>query len=241
MKNDAVPSNLQVDFAGEWFTVDPAKPFLIGREGDLVLDDNPYLHRHFLEISYQGRLWWLHNVGSRLSASISSGEGSVQSWLAPEASIPLVFGDYVVVFTAGATTYELIIAIEQPEFRIEPVERTAVGTATIMPLRVGEADKRLLVALAEPMLRQELAGPSQLPSNAAVAERLGWTQTKFNRRLDKLCDKLDRLGVHGLRAEPGKLATNRRARLVEYAISSRMITRHDLPLLDLPETDTQDD
>ena len=47
-----------------------------------------------------------------------------------------------------------------------------------------------------------------------------------------MCDKLDRVGVAGLRAGGGKLATNRRARLVEHAVSSHLVTPDDLALLD---------
>ena len=76
---------------------------------------------------------------------------------------------------------------------------------------------------------------SELPSSAKAAERLGWTITRFNRKLDNVCDKLDRIGVKGLRGGPGALATNRRARLVEYAVASRLVTGDDLPLLDLTD------
>ena len=53
---------------------------------------------------------------------------------------------------------------------------------------------------------------SSVPTSGQAAERLGWQLTKFNRKLDNVCDKLDRLGVRGLRGGPGKLASNRRAR-----------------------------
>ena len=36
----------------------------------------------------------------------------------------------------------------------------------------------------------------------------------------------------GLRGGPGQVATNRRARLVEYAVTSQVVTRADLALLD---------
>jgi hypothetical protein len=75
---------------------------------------------------------------------------------------------------------------------------------------------------------------SELPSSAAAAQRLGWSLTRFNRKLDNVCDKLDRQGVPGLRGGVAASATNRRVRLVEYAVASRLITRDDLPLLDDP-------
>ena len=44
---------------------------------------------------------------------------------------------------------------------------------------------------------------------------------------------LDRIGVPGMRGGARTYATNRRARLVEHAISARLVTRENLPLLDL--------
>jgi hypothetical protein len=38
--------------------------------------------------------------------------------------------------------------------------------------------------------------------------------------------------VQGLRGGRGKLATNRRARLVEYAVASHLVSRDDLVLLE---------
>ena len=35
---------LTVDFAGEIFTIHSGESFTVGREGDLAIDDNPYLH-----------------------------------------------------------------------------------------------------------------------------------------------------------------------------------------------------
>jgi hypothetical protein len=76
---------------------------------------------------------------------------------------------------------------------------------------------------------------SELPTSAKAAERLGWTVTRFNRKLDNVCDKLDRIGVPGMRGGVKAFATNRRTRLVEHAIAARLVTREDLPLLDRPQ------
>jgi hypothetical protein len=72
-----------------------------------------------------------------------------------------------------------------------------------------------------------------LPSSNGAADRLGWTVTKFNRKLDNVCDKLEKLGVRGLHGERGELASGRRSRLVEYAIATRLVTRDDLTLLEM--------
>ena len=74
---------MHVEFCGEWSELDPASVFTIGRDGDLQIDDNPYLHRYFLQVGFTDGLWWLSNAGSQLSATVSSGGGAVQAFLAP--------------------------------------------------------------------------------------------------------------------------------------------------------------
>jgi hypothetical protein len=224
-----------VEFCGEWFTVDSEEPFDIGRDGTLELDDNPFLHRQFLRIVYSDGLWWLLNLGSRLSATITDGSGGIQAWLGPGAKLPIVFGFTVVIFTAGPTTYELTVHSTAPAFRETATPRAISGSTTIGSITFTPSQRLLIIALAEPLLSREGSGRSDIPSSAKAAERLGWSLSRFNRKLDNVCDKLDRVGVQGVRGGVGALATNRRARLVEYAVSSHLVTRVDLPLLDLPQ------
>ena len=82
------PDELVLDFSGEIHRVAPADTFVIGRGGDLDIDDNPYLHRRFLVFAHSENLWWIANEGSRLSATLTDGEGLVQSRLAPGARPP---------------------------------------------------------------------------------------------------------------------------------------------------------
>ncbi|WP_193105231.1 hypothetical protein [Brachybacterium sp. FME24] len=226
-------STISVEFCGEWFRVAEGEEMTIGREADLTVDeDNHFLHRRFLTIVQVESMWWLVNIGSRLSATITDGSGSMQAWLAPGARLPLVFDETKVVFTAGPTTYDFSVHADSPEFaRVagpdDPVGETTVGSVQLTP-----SQKLLILALSEPMLSREGSGMSSVPTSAQASKRLGWQMTKFNRKLDNVCDKLDRLGVRGLRGGPGKLASNRRARLVEHAVFSRLVSRDDLPLLD---------
>lgn len=222
---------LKVEFCGEWFDADPEMSFTIGREGDLEVDENPYLHRRFLEISYQDDLWWLTNVGSRLSATVSDSEGNMQAWLAPGARLPLVFARTSVLFTAGPTTYEVGIVGESPTFDSASPERKEVGETTIGPVTMTESQKLLILSLAESVLRGRGSSAS-IPTSSQAAERLGWAITKFNRKLDNVCEKLSRHGVRGLRGGQQQLAVNRRARLVEHAVASRLVTTADLELLE---------
>lgn len=227
------PDGLAVEFCGEWHRLRPGATFEVGRDADLCVDDNPYLHRRFLRLEAEGDLWWLANVGTRLSATVCDTSGGVQSWLPPGARLPIVFPLTAVIFTAGPTTYEFFVHLANPSYQVTSAPDTPVGATTVGAVSWTLSQRQLILALAEPLLRREGSGLSEIPSSAEAARRLGWALTRFNRKLDNVCDKLDRIGVSGLRGGPGAHATNRRARLVEYAVSSRLVTAADLPLLDL--------
>jgi hypothetical protein len=226
------PPALTVDFAGEVFHLDPVKQFVVGREGDLAIDDNPYLHRAFLVLSVSAGMWWIYNVGSRTSATLSDADSRMQAWLAPGARMPLVFPRTVVWFTAGPTTYELDLVLDEPPFVPVPEQPSAAGGTTIGRTSFTPDQLLLLLALAEPTLRRHGRGGSTVPSLAEAAARLGWTSTRLNRKLDNVCQKLTRQGVKGLHGGPDRLAVDRRSRLVEYALAARLVTADELPLLD---------
>ena len=222
----------EVSFCGETYSLEAERPFLIGREGNLSIDDNPYLHRHFLQLSEQESLWWLSNIGTQLTATVADEQGMMQAWLAPGARLPLVFGRSFVWFTAGPTTYEVEIALEQTPFLPAPARSGAVGHTTVGRTDFTPDQKLLVVALCEQVLLRNARAAATVPSSAEAASRLGWTLTKFNRKLDNVCQKLARGGVRGLHGGPDKLAVNRRARLVEYALATRLVDKADLELLD---------
>lgn len=222
---------MQIEFCGEWYGVTREAPFTIGRDADLVVDDNPFLHRRLLQVSWFDGFWLLSNIGSRLAVTVTDGAGRLQSWLAPGGRLPLVFGRTTVVFTAGPTTYELAVHTSEPAFAYTDPS-SYEGVTTVGALSLTESQRLLILALAEPMLLFEGSGRGEIPTNAKAAERLGWALTRFNRKLDNVCDKLDRIGVQGMRGGVGSYATNRRIRLVEYAIAARLVTRSDLALLE---------
>ena len=216
---------LQVEFCGEWTIVDPERGLTIGREADLVVDENPYLHRHFLQVRWHESMWWLANVGRQLSATISDPEGRFQGWLAPGAHLPVVFEQLMVRFTAGPTTYEVALHLSRAPFAAGSVsDLRSSGDTTLGRVVLTDEQKLLIIALAEPALRPDGTGRSQIPSSAVAAQRLGWPLTKFNRKLDNVCQKLKRAGVRGLHGGPDQLASDRRARLVEYALAVRLVS-----------------
>jgi hypothetical protein len=226
------PASVTVDFCGEIYPVTPGEPLIIGREGQLEIDDNPYLHRRFLQVSDHDSLWWLTNIGTALTATVADEQGTMQAWLAPGARLPLVFDHTVVWFTAGPTTYEFDVYLNTPPFVQVTEETTDSGSTTIGRMTFTPDQRLLILALCEPVLRHGTRGAGTIPSSADAAARLGWTITKFNRKLDNVCEKLTRSGIRGLHGGPDKLAVNRRARLVEYALAARLVEKSDLDLLD---------
>lgn len=226
------PPPLTLEFAGERIDVPPGREFAIGRDADLVIDDNRYLHRRFLTLTTEGGMWWLANVGARIAATVTDGTGRVHAQLGPGARLPVVFDRLHVLFGAGSTSYDFTLHTEGG-FAVDPGPRAEpAGDATIGDVPLSPSQRLLLVALAENVLRQTETGRGEIPSSADAAARLGWTLTAFTRKLDTVCGKLEREGVTGLRGGRGKLATNRRLRLVEHAVATRLVTRDDLPLLD---------
>lgn len=221
-----------VEFCGEIYQLEESTPFTVGREADLIVDENPFLHRRFLQITKSGGLWWLANVGSQLSATLSDSNGRVQAWLAPGAQLPLVFSQVTIWFTAGPTTYEFTVVTEDAPYAVVSIDEPLAGATTTGSATFTPEQRLLLLGLAEPMLRRGVRGAANVPSSAEVARRLGWPLTKLNRKLDSVCQKLDRLGVPGLHGGPDQLASNRKARLVEYALAARLVSYEDLALLE---------
>jgi hypothetical protein len=226
-----VVTGAYVDFCGERLELQTGQPFVIGRTGDLAIDDNPYLHRSFLELSWQRDVWWLANVGSQLTATVADRSGAVQASLAPGSGLPLVFSDVVILFTAGPTTYEIDVHAGESSWVPVSAEHAAHGETTIGRTSLTPDQRLLVVALCEPFLKRPGAGFGSIASSADVAARLGWTMTRFNRKLDNVCQKFAKDGVRGLHGGATRLATNRRARLVEHVLAARIVTVDDLRLL----------
>ena len=226
-------SALEVEFAGERHELVPGRDFTMGRVGDLVIDENPYLHRNFLTLTFADGFWWLTNVGSRAAAVLADPAGLTRSTLTAGARLPLVFGHTVVTFSAGSTTYELNLTLDPPSWEsVSEGGEPGDGDTTIGPTTFTDSQLLCILALAEPLLRRSGTGAWQVPTAVQAASRLGWAQTRFNRKLDNVCDKLDRVGVKGLKGGPGRQALGRRAVLAEYAVNARIVRTDMLPALD---------
>lgn len=223
---------LELVFGDRRERIPAGSTFVVGRSADLSFDENQYVHRRFLEIAQREGIWRLTNVGSGLTASVASADGMAQSWLAPGASMPLVFESTAVMFTAGPTTYEFTLSAETPFYQVSTQWSSASLDAGVGDL-LSPMQRIVLIALAEPMLRLDVSGSVQLPALDDVARRLRWSTEKLERRVGSLCDKFARHGIRGLERNAAReLPVTARSRLVEHAVGARIVTSDDLELLD---------
>lgn len=237
---------LRLVFVDDEIVVDPAAGLDFGREADLVIDDNPYLHRRLGAFQARRGVWWLLNTGSAISMELSDRATPSKLSVGPGGATPVPFHRSLLRFQAGSASYELEVitptGIDDLGGPLDPrasdgsdliPESTPTRTTKAVPLN--DEQRLLLVALAERRLRDRSAPVSDLPTNREVAAGLGWSTTKFNRKLDNLCEKFGRLGVAGLKGDVAGLAKGRRERLVDHVLTVGLIGEGDLPLLQLPE------
>lgn len=227
---------LVLEFLGEEYAVGEQATFSFGRSADLVVDDNPHLHRRLGLFDHADGMWWLHNVGSAVSIDVIDRNSPSRLTLAPGATMALVFEEAVLRFRAGSTSYELGVDVPLSPPETAPSQGQESGeapTVTGATLTFTPDQLRCMLALAEPRLLDPSA--DTLPTNKTAAARLGWKLTKFNRKLDNVCFKVGNAGVAGLHGDVGSLATKRRERLVDFALSANLVTTQDLSMLDLSD------
>lgn len=228
--------SLFVEFVGEEHTVVPGDQLTFGRTGDLVIDQNNYLHRQLGVFDHSADIWWLHNVGSAIVIELIDRNSTSRMTVAPGSSVALAFEEAVVRFEAGRATYEVTVEGPPPGLAPRSLDADdAPATITAVDIVFTPDQLRCILALAEPRLLDPALPPTSLPTNRQAAARLGWKATRFNRKLDNVCSKVDRMGVAGLHGGSGGLATKRRERLVDYALATSMIAVEDLALLDAAE------
>lgn len=225
---------LRVEFCGEEYSASQHQTLTFGRAADIVVDDNRFLHRVLGEFRFANGLWWLHNVGSSIGLALNDDSSTSSARIAPGSSLPIPYEAATLRFDAGGTSYELSLDVigsdiddddlddlaeQRPEETADPEERTA--TTSHIPLT--DDQFTLLVALATPIARD-----APLPTNRLIAASLGWTVTKFNRKLDGLCAKYSKAGVAGLHGSSDRLAKDRRTRLAEHVIEAGIVTLADI-------------
>jgi hypothetical protein len=227
-----VTPTLLVEYAGSMTELRGDRAFSFGRLGDLQIDDNPYLHRILGLFVFRNGLWWLVNAGTRIPLELADCVSASIVTIKPGAESPIHFPEALVRFSAGKIKYEIELTIDDPMIERMPLPMvTGADTITLADLPMTLDQLRLILVLAEPALTDPFARELRIPSNKQAAQRLGWTITRFNRKLDNVCQKLAKNGVPGLHGDIGDLAADRRRRLVEYAVQSRIVTTDDLHLL----------
>ena len=228
-------SDLHIFFIDELTVATPGDVVTFGRSADIELDEaNQYMHRTVGTFFSQDNVWWLANKSRHAQLTLIGSTGRLTK-LPPEAVSALTEPTGLLRFEAGPSTYELGWTLPDQAPLMPPGtddEDSPVDATTqfgVVP--VNEEQRLLLVALSERCLRDSSAPTSDLPPNAAVAHRLGWSGKKLDRKLDYLCARLSSEGVRGLRGEKGFEAIDRRSRLVDHVISSGMVRLEDLELL----------
>lgn len=223
---------LYVDFCGEERVLEPGEQLSVGRAADLRIDDNPYLHRVLARFGSTDEHWWVHNCGAAIPLNLFDRGSPSSAVVAPGATAALTMAEFGLAFVAGRTRYELDGALEQVPDPPDPGAPEGADRTLDWGVVELNADQRLLlVDLAADRLRLPSRRDVELPAKAACARRLGWSLSKYNRKLDHLCAKLDRAGVTGLCGEAGAQAADRRRRLVDHAVDVGLVTADDLDLL----------
>jgi len=224
------PADLLVAYLGESWTLTPEQSLSFGRDADLVVDDNPYLHRIAGEFRHEAGAWVLENVGSRIVLTLRGAGPLAATTVPPGQQVRLIDRSWSVSFTAGPTNYQL-----EGEVQVEGPLGIGTTTASGSTQRFGVVDltddqRIAVVALAQRFLRGEL-NPS-VPSNKEIAGQLNWTSKAVQRKVDNLADKLTQAGVPGLKGSEGASAARRRERIVEHMVRQQLVDVDDLSLLD---------
>jgi len=221
---------LRVEFAGDTWDVAPEDELTFGRAGDVCIDEaNLYMHRVVGVVRCRNSQWWLHNASDWIELHVHTAKGSRHT-MAPNTRLALVV-DCEVRFAAGNANYMLDFKplVSDRSADLVKVIADAPSTSQFGMIVLNDEQRLLLAALCEHRLGE---GDAELPANKVVAGRLGWSLTKFNRKLDYLCRQLEKEGVAGLRGGPGRRASSRRENLVDHAIATGLITVRDLHVLE---------
>ncbi len=220
-------------------TVRDGESLTFGRDADWVVDaDNRYLHRVLGCFVDHAGVWFLQNLGRFVTLWIDDADSTSRVEVASGEQSPVAFRDFTVWFTAGPDEYRISGSLSEPTpLQLGPA---AVSDTEEFGLGVLNQEQRALVlVLAEGRLRGDPEWERHLPTNREVAHRLGWSITKFNRKLDYLCRRLAEAGVGGVAGDAADLAVHRRQVLVEHVVTRRLVVPGDLD--DLPPRRTDED
>jgi hypothetical protein len=161
-------------------------------------------------------------------------DGLSYARLAPGVTIPVPFANTALTFSAGSANYRIVTCTAAPgvvDHDLLEEEPTVERTESPALLRFNSEQMELLAALAAP----RIGGPittADLPGSSELAHHLGWSTSKLNRKLDRLCSKLHGAGLQGVSGPSGENASERRLILANFAVESGLIAVQADPEVD---------
>jgi hypothetical protein len=227
---------LRVRFVDDERMLSNEASLTFGRQADLVVDPvNRSMHRELARFWNVDGQWHLVNLGRAITIVVTDLDGASFARLVPGANIPLPFANTAIAFSAGRANYRITAHQQKSEtstgFPDMPAGYETGLDSTITASRiVFNEDQYLLLSTLGALRANGPIAVDDLPSNRQLAHQLGWTLSKFNRKLDNLCLKLDRAGVTGLVGDTADTARERRLRLANVAVEQHLV--------ELPRRDT---
>lgn len=212
--------------AGETqYRITPEESFTFGRGNSCTVQiapDDPAISRLAGVVECVGDVWFLTNrSGSRPLATVD--RFGLRNVLAP-GSRTVVEGRVRVV-VAGARSHELVLHAPEPASLPTAAVVTGQATSAGEGVLVNDQDRRALVALFAGYLQEGERYDPNPKSYAAAAARLGWPRTTLVKRIEYLRLRLDKAGV------PNLQGWNALSGLAEYALTTGLITKEDLRLI----------
>jgi hypothetical protein len=225
-KDVAMDDALRVVVGGVEHVLDPGERFTFGRAASCTVQfdpDDPAISRVAGVIERDGPVWFLINrSGSRALTMVD--RFGLRSVLAPGSRAAIE--DRVRVIVDGADSHELILHGPPPAGQSESSDATGSPTSAGNGVIVNDQDRLALVALFAGYLQEGGRYDPSPRSYAAAAARLGWPRTTLVKRIEYLRTRLARAGV------PNMHGWNALSTLAEYALTTRLITKEDLRLLE---------
>lgn len=207
-------SDLTVRFLDDEFLWPSDAPLTFGRVADLVLDTHPGMQAVMGSIVNRSGFWWGCNASDECLI-VRDYVTSSSMRIASGGSLPIAMESAEIVCSVGAARYSFDISLRH-------ATPSTTVRATTPVVRLNEEQQQLIEVLCKS--DGDHAGlVRSLKSNAEMAAELGWSLPKFNRKLDNLCLKFSRLGVHGLHGSKLSLASDRRRRLVEHCLDAGIV------------------
>lgn len=209
--------------------VDPAQALV-----RMVVDpDNLQMHRDLGRLSFRDGYWWLANIGSRAVLKLRKPDRGEDIMLEPELGTDLPNGVSTLHFVAGRAHYCICIEISDlPRSAYDLSELTpSPGLTTVKPgdrVVLTAAQRRVLVLMCEPCLRAAGGELWSVPGNRELADRLAVADGTIERHVGDLYERFSADDVPGLRRITGQPVSERRRKLVEFAVRTGQVTRLDL-------------